>query len=271
MKRYTKLINRLKAAPLHKNELLAMLSGQSGLFGDPETEFQMLKAYGFPFLEVRNEIHLHTAVMPLAEQTFCIVDIETNGSKPQHAQIIEIGAVKLRNGEIIDRFESFVYCEEVPEYITKITNISASDLVGAPSLKEVLQRFRLFLGDAVFVAHNVNFDYGFISSMMTKVDLGILANRKLCTIDLARRTIESERYGLEHLNAHLGIHTAVSHRAYADALTAMHVMLQAMDKIPEGIETAEHLIEFSSHKTRKSKKTVINETETVREQDSTVV
>ena len=61
----------------------------------------------------------------------------------------------------------------MPENITQLTGISTLDLIGAPSLKSALERFKIFLGEAVFVAHNVNFDYGFISHSLSRVGLGI--------------------------------------------------------------------------------------------------
>lgn len=250
MKRFDKIIRKLKSGGVPKVEFLILLAHQKGLLADPETEYETLKASGMPLIERDDIVQLSTSLTPIDEQTFTIVDIETNGSKPKSAQIIEIGAVKLQGKQAVDRFESFVHCKDVPDYITKITNISSHDLIFAPAMKDVLREFRLFLGDSVFVAHNVNFDYGFISAMMEKVGLGILANRRLCTIDLARRTIESERYGLEHLNTFLEIHTEVSHRAYADALTATEVLLKSLENLPPEIKTSEELIDFSKVKLR---------------------
>ncbi|MFP4332741.1 MAG: 3'-5' exonuclease, partial [Campylobacterales bacterium] len=187
-------------------------------------------------------------------ELFCIVDIETNGSKPINSQIIELGAVKMRGTEVIDRFESFCFSDFVPEYVTKVTNITKKDLVGAPTMKDVLKEFKLFLGDALFVAHNVEFDYSFISAMLSKNSLGVLTNRKLCTIELAKKTIESEKYGLEFLNAYLEINTEVSHRAYADALTAAKLLEICLKNVPEDVKTTEELIDFSKHNIKKRKK-----------------
>ena len=72
-------------------------------------------------------------------------------------------------------------------------------LINAPSLKNIIEEFKIFLEDHIFVAHNVNFDYKFISDTCEYFHLGKLANRKLCTIELAKRVICSEKYGLQFL------------------------------------------------------------------------
>lgn len=253
MKQYLSLITRLRTAPLEKEEFFHILANKSGLFGNPEEEYEYLKACGMPLIEEDGHVFFSTLNTSIHDQVFTIVDIETSGSKPGNSQIIEIGALKLHNGKIIDNFESLIYCSNIPEYITKITNIKTEDVVDAPKMDKVLAEFRLFLDDTVFVAHNVNFDYSFISHMMKDHHLGILANRKLCTIDLARKTIESERYGLDHLTHHLGIEVLMRHRAYADALAASKVLLESFQNLPEEIKTVEELIHFSKPE-RKPKK-----------------
>jgi len=240
-----KLARKLRFQPQKKEQFFLLLQNLFGMFEDPELLYETLIARGFPLLEKNGLIYLKTAITPYRSQEFVVVDIETNGSKPSQAQVIEIGAVKFVGEKITDRFESFIYAEEVPEYISKLTGIYLKDLAEAPSQKEVLLRFKEFLGDAVFVAHNVSFDYNFISTKLEQLGYGRLANRRLCSIDLARRTIESERYGLEFLNENLGINTAVSHRAYADALTAYRIMQLSLTKVPREVRSAEDLIEFS--------------------------
>ncbi len=186
--------------------------------------------------------------------TYCIVDIETNGNTPQTAQVIEIGAIKYKNGKIVDRFESFVFCDFIPEYIEKITHISKNDLKNAPKLKSVLLEFKLFLSDSIFVAHNVRFDYNFISQSFKKINIPEMLNRKLCTIDLAKKTIESEKYGLSFLKEKLSIDIENHHRAYADAMSALEVFKISLQNIPDEVETTEDLILFSNPSRKKKSK-----------------
>jgi DNA polymerase-3 subunit epsilon len=152
----------------------------------------------------------------------------------------------VKNGKIIDRFETFVECAFLPEYITKITGIEPQDLIGAPSRKEALTSLRHFMGDAVFVAHNASFDYSFLDASFERFGLGNMGNPKLCSIDLARRTFESERYGLAYLIDFLGIETATHHRAYSDAYCAYQVMRKSFETVPEYVRSADDLIVFST-------------------------
>ncbi len=216
------------------------------LFEDTQTLFLLLQASGYPIEEEESGgYRLLTYNTPYREQKFCVIDIETNGSKPENSQVIEVGAVMLQNGEIIDRFESFVECTFVPEYIGKITGIVLDDLKDAPSGLEVLSRLRVFLDDAVFVAHNANFDYGFLNHSFERFGLGTIGNPKLCSIDLARRTIKSERYGLAYLNESLELGVDVHHRAFSDALTTSKLLNILFDNLPNHIKTTDELLRFS--------------------------
>jgi DNA polymerase-3 subunit epsilon len=249
-----KLINRLKKSPLEKEEFFELLQKCNRFFDSLELEYELLIANGLPLEESDNKVYLATQQTLIKDEVFCIVDIETNGGKPSKGQIIEIGAVKIQNGEIIDTFESLVYAKEVPEYVTRVTELTAQDLKGAPSMESVLADFRLFLANSVFVAHNVEFDYSFLSHYLKKCNLGELKNRKFCTIDLAKKTIESPRYGLGYLNEHLGINNPIHHRAYADVMTTFEVLKKSLSNIPESIVTTEDLIDFTKHNIKTIKK-----------------
>ena len=209
---------------------------------------------GISTVEKNDKIFSKSRFTNYHDETFCIVDIETNGNSPQNDQIIEIGAIKYKNGKIVDRFESFVYSNFVPDYIQRITNISQNDLIGAPKLKDILFEFRKFLSDSVFVAHNVRFDYNFISQSLQKFGLEELLNRRVCSISLAKKTIESERYGLSYLKEYLNIDTGEHHRAYADALGALKIFEISLKNVPSEIKTTEELIEFSNSPKRKRRK-----------------
>lgn len=197
------------------------------------------------------KISLATTKAKISDYSFCVVDIETNGGMTS-GQIIEIGAVKVINGEIVDKFESFVYSDFVPENISQITGITAKDLEFAPSLGSVLEKFRLFLLDSVFVAHNVKFDYGFIDKSMQEAGFGAVLNRKICTIDLARILIQSPKYGLGYLKELLDI-KGVHHRALSDALAAYEIFKICLDRLPSEVVSVEDLIFFSKNAKKMSK------------------
>ncbi|WP_458699649.1 3'-5' exonuclease [Sulfurospirillum sp. 1307] len=225
------------------------------VFDNPTDFIENLRLLGLPLVELNNNlIALETTFTPIEKQKFCIVDIETNGSKPSNAQIIEIGAVMVQGGAIIDKFESFVKANEIPDNIVELTNITLRDLEKAPNIKDVLAKFRLFLQDAIFVAHNVNFDYNFISYSLESAGFGPLLNRKMCTIDLAKKTIQAQKYGLSSLIEEFNIDVKGRHRAYWDAYAAKIVFDKSLENLPETIISSEDLIRFAKPNPKKRKK-----------------
>ena len=222
-----------------------IISKQLTHFEDTQTLFLLLQASGYPIVEYGNGYILRTYRTNFREERFCVIDIETNGSKPENSQVIEVGAIMVQNGEIIDSFESLTKCNFLPKYITRVTGIGVEDLSDAPPLQEVLTKLRLFLDDAIFVAHNANFDYGFLNYSFEKFGLGSIGNLKLCSIDLAKRTIEAERYGLAHLNEALNLGVDTHHRAYSDALTTLRLLNILFNNLPKGIESTDELLRFS--------------------------
>jgi len=215
------------------------------LFEDEDTLYLLLQASGYPINEENENYQLETYFTPFSEQKFCVIDIETNGSKPETAQVIEVGAVMVQNGKEIDRFESFVECAFLPEYISKITGIVPEDLIDAPTPQEVLTHLRTFLDDAIFVAHNADFDYGFLDYSFQRFGLGNIGNPKLCSIDLARRTIEAERYGLAHLSESLDLGEHTQHRAFSDALVTSNLLAMSFANLPSHVSTTDELLRFS--------------------------
>ena len=226
------------------------------LFEDEDTLFILLQAAGYPILEESETYYLETFSTPYSEQKYCVIDIETNGSKPQTAQVIEVGAVMIQNGEIIDRFESFVECAFLPEYISKITGIVPEDLDGAPTQVEVLTKLRTFIDNAIFVAHNADFDHGFLNYSFDRFGLGSIGNPKLCSIELARRTIESERYGLAFLSDTLDLGQHTQHRAFSDAMVTSRLLELTFQNLPDYVKNTDDLLRFSnsSRKDRTLKK-----------------
>ena len=227
------------------------------LLEDSDTIFILLQASGYPIEQaVDGSYRLETFFRSYREQKYCVIDIETNGSKPGTSQVIEIGAIMVQDGLVIGSYETFVECAYLPEYITKITGIEPEDLIDAPTRREALIGLRHFMEDAIFVAHNANFDYGFLNASFDRFGLGGIGNPKLCTIELAKRTFESERYGLAYLIECLNIETATHHRAFSDAVCANKVMEKSLETIPDYVITTDELLRFSvsSKKERRLKR-----------------
>ena len=246
---HSNLVDKLKKSPIIFDDFLEFLSkNKERFFDNPELEFELLISNGFPLEIEGDKVILKTTKTKIEEQTFCIVDIETNGGHVNKGhQIIEIGAVKYKNEEIIDSFESLVYAKEIPEYIQGVTNITPCMLEDAPVLHKVLEQFKIFLEDDVFVAHDIKFDYNFISNSLEKCNLGKLHNRKLCTIDLARKTIKAEKYGLKSLKEVLNIDIDNHHRAYSDALSTSYILKEAIRQVDKKVVTVEDLITYSKN------------------------
>lgn len=236
----TKSISRLATKGLSLKTLKDQLSKELDI------TIELWKAQGLNVIKNQGAYYFDTAFIPIQEAEFCIVDIETNGSKIEKHQIIELAAIKVKNGKIIDRFESLVKTEEINPHITEITGITAFDTKDAPALEKILIQFKLFLGNAVFVAHDVKFDYGFISKSLQKIGLEPLLNRSLCSLALAERTITSYRYALSYLNETLHLNpNARHHRAMSDVITTYGLFLLSLENVPEEIQTVEDLIQFS--------------------------
>lgn len=248
-------IQKIVQKPIFHKEFFAKMRSFKELEYIDVEDLQSLRLLGLPITKYNNyALTLESVTMPIQKAKFCIVDIEANGSKPSLNQIIEIGAVMIENGEEIGRFSSLVKTDILPDSIIQLTGITLEDLSDAPSLKSVLEAFRLFLNDAIFVAHNVNFDYYFISYALEQAGFGPMLNRRLCTIDLARKCIEAPKYGLSALSEHLGIPFENHHRALCDAGATKSIFLKALENLPPEVETVEQLIAFTKPLQMKKKK-----------------
>ena len=241
----TKSIHQLATRGLPMENLKAQIDESLDLF------LELARARGVNIIKRQGYYYFSTKYIRLEDAEFCIVDIETNGSKLDKHQIIEIAALKVKNGVIVDSFESLVYAKEINPHITEITGISTEETKNAPKLQEVLDSFKLFLNDAIFVAHDVKFDYNFISGSMQKLGMGPLFNRALCSLALAERTIVSYRYGLSYLNEFLHLNpTATHHRAMSDVKTTYELFKLTLQNCQEKLNNVEDLIKFSKEAPR---------------------
>ena len=240
------VVCELRESPINIDLFLNLLGKQSRQFEDVQLEFELLLLNGFPLDIINDDIVYKPTVTNIENQEFCIVDIETTAGKVSIGQIIEIGAIKYKNGKIIDTFDQLVYCKEISEQIENITNISTQMVANAPKLQSVLEDFKSFLSDCTFVAHATIFDYKFINDSFEKYSLGKLANPKICTIDLAKRIIKSEKYGLSFLKEHLNIDIQEHHRAFSDARSCLEIFKVCLDGLPKNVTTTDDLMIYST-------------------------
>ena len=134
--------------------------------------------------------------LTLTKGTYVVFDFETTGLYPNSGDTItEIGAVKISNGKIIDRFDELIDPErELSEEIIKITGITNEMLKGKRKEKQVVETFMEWVGDLPMVAHNAKFDISFLEMAFSKYNLGTLKNTVIDTLGLSRYLESKERY-----------------------------------------------------------------------------
>lgn len=174
---------------------------------------------------------------PLAEVTFAIVDLETTGGSPATEAITEVGAVKVRGGEVLGTFQTMVNPgRAIPPAITVLTGITQAMVVQAPRIEVVLPSLLEFVGDAVIVGHNVRFDVGFLDAALLRHDRPRLANARVDTVRLARRLLADEvrDHRLGTLARSLRLPHQPTHRALDDALATadlLHLLLERAGRL----------------------------------------
>ena len=186
--------------------------------------------------------------MTTDQATFVVVDTETTGSRAGEDRLIEVAAVRLRGGEILDTFQQLVDpgCH-VPRRITRLTGISTAMVYGQPSAADVMPAFVEFVGDAVVVAHNLPFDARFLDVALAEAGLPPLQNPALDTLRLARRLLSSlPSKGLSHLTAHFGITVNGRHRALGDAAATAELLVILLERLRRefDVRTVEDLLAF---------------------------
>ncbi|MGH2698661.1 MAG: DEDD exonuclease domain-containing protein [Actinomycetota bacterium] len=186
---------------------------------------------------------------PLAEVTFCVVDLETTGGSPEQDAITEIGAVKVRRGEFEGRLQTLVDPGvSVPAFVRLLTGISDEMLTGAPFLEAVLPTFLEFARNTVLVAHNAGFDIGFLNAACLRLGYEPLDHRVVDTAGLARRVLAGETANrkLETLARHFRCPHRPTHRALADALATTDVLHHLIERLAGfGVTTLEDLLAAS--------------------------
>ncbi len=148
---------------------------------------------------------------------YAIIDVETTGKGINGNRITEICIVRLENGKEVDKFVSLVNPQQfIPPFITHLTGIDDQMVEDAPRFEEIAQRVIDISEDAIFVAHNVNFDFNVIRNEFKRLDISF-TRKKLCTVRLSRKLIPNlYSYSLGNLCASIGIPLNNRHRAEGD-------------------------------------------------------
>lgn len=151
-------------------------------------------------------------------QKIAFVDIETTGTSLRSDRIIEIGVLRVENNQVIDTYRSLVNPETyVPAEIEGLTGIRQEDLENAPTFPTIKKDLLNILGDCIFAAHNVRFDYGFVRSELKREGVAYRA-KNLCTVKLSRSLFPRfKRHSLDAVMERCGISCENRHRAFDDA------------------------------------------------------
>ncbi|HEY3535449.1 MAG TPA: DEDD exonuclease domain-containing protein [Pedococcus sp.] len=190
----------------------------------------------------------------LAGVTFVVVDLETTGGSPQDSAITEIGAVKVRGGEVLGEFQTLVKPHlPIPAFIQTLTGITTSMVAQAPPIESALPAFLEFAQGAVLVAHNAGFDIGFLKAATAAQGLAWPGFPVLDTVHLARQLVtrdEARNHKLSSLAALFGSPTTPDHRALHDARATVHVLHGLVERVGNlGVRTLEELSSYTSRVT----------------------
>ncbi|QKG84566.1 PolC-type DNA polymerase III [Kroppenstedtia pulmonis] len=196
-------------------------------------------------------IVMNPAERVLKEDTYIVFDVETTGLSAVHDEIIELAAVKVHKGEIVDRFEAFVNPHrKLTAMITELTGITDDMVKDAPDLKEVLPRFFDFVGDGVLVAHNARFDMGFLQEGAKKIGEALVQNPVLDTLELGRVLYPRLRnHRLNTLCKKFDINLEQHHRAIYDAeATGFLLWKMVMDCVEQGVTRLDQVNQYTEER-----------------------
>ena len=177
------------------------------------------------------------------DTTYCVLDLETTGFSFRTEKITEIGIMKVKNGEVIDEFECFVNPEKpIPQRVVEVTHITDDMVKDAETIDKVLPKVLDFIGDSVIVAHNADFDVGFLKYNAKQLGLS-LENTYLDTLRLAKELFpDYKKYKLGVIAENLGIEVLVAHRALDDVDTTVKVFKVMIEKLKaKGAETLDDI------------------------------
>lgn len=239
------ICNTLKNRQAHKN-ILSDFMHQTAI-EEPELAIDFLNSCGLSIVNENDLVSLKTSNTLVKDQIFCFVDIETNGPKATDHQIIEIAAVLTKNSQIIQTYQTLVTCEEISDSIEEITGLNKKILTDGILESVALTQFKALLKNAVFVAHNVGFDFSFIAKRMERLGIGMIFNRRLCTVELAKRTLDAPKYGLKSLSETFNLPKLGSHRALPDALASKDIFELSLRALNNDDMSVEELIKFSEN------------------------
>ncbi|ALG85175.1 DEDD exonuclease domain-containing protein [Gordonia phthalatica] len=189
------------------------------------------------------------AASALRETTFVVVDLETTGGSADTDRITEIGAVKIRGGEVLGEFATLVDPgRTIPPQIVALTGITTAMVYDAPRIEEVLPSFVEFARGSILVAHNARFDMGFLRKSAARMKLPWTFTASLCTVVMARRVLsrqEAPTVKLSALADLFDVSVRPTHRALDDARATVDVFHHLLERVGnQGVQTVGDLTSY---------------------------
>ncbi|HEX2503632.1 MAG TPA: exonuclease domain-containing protein [Miltoncostaeaceae bacterium] len=185
----------------------------------------------------------------LESATFCVVDLETTGGSPGLSKVTEIGAVRVRAGEVVDRFATLVNPNRpIPPIVTELTGIDDAMVAESPDIEDALAAFVDFAGQDVLVAHNAPFDLRFLNYERRRLASRYFTQPWLDTLVLARRLLDGQvpRHDLGTLAGWADTSVRPIHRALPDAEATAEVLVVLLGLLTErGVDTLERAVAFA--------------------------
>jgi DNA polymerase III epsilon subunit family exonuclease len=182
---------------------------------------------------------------PLSSLSYVVVDTETTGGRAYYGdRITEIAAVVVRDGKIVEMFETLVNPERpIPHFVSQLTNITWAMVKDAPTFDQIAPDVMRVLEGNVFVAHNAMFDWRFVAAELSRASNQRLRGRRLCTVGMARKVLpQLPRRSLDHVARYYGVEITGRHRAGGDALATAKCLIKMMaDLADRGCDTWEDL------------------------------
>ena len=172
----------------------------------------------------------------LKDLDFVVVDVEATGAKTPPNRLIELGAYRIHEGRIVDKFLSLVNPEiPIPRFVVALTGITNEMVKTAPVFADIAPRWLDFVSESVLVAHNAPFDTSFLNHEISRVYPGHrMVNPHLCTVRLSRRALpELTNHRLDTIASHFSIPIISRHRAGSDALATAELFLLLLSRLEE--------------------------------------
>jgi DNA polymerase III epsilon subunit family exonuclease len=168
----------------------------------------------------------------ILDSTYVVIDFETTGLSANINKVIEIGAVKIKNGKIVDRYKTLIDQNvQISSFITQLTGITNEMVKGSPEANDAFVALHHFIDGSTIVAHNLSFDHKFLNKAFSDFNLS-MPPLGFCTMKLARRFLKNE--GLQNAKlgtvaTHFGLENKQAHRALEDAEVTAHIFNNFLD------------------------------------------